>query len=145
MYSLANAESCNGATVHNGTNETIIDANNITWTITPANNTICKNGHADWNTHDVMLLVYWNQTIYQENKNKYWWKWDTSSSSWVNTANPRPSLNLTTESGCTLDVNTGIYGHLFNRKISNNINSFSIFSFTSFWMVCAQRMYCNAA
>ncbi len=120
-YSSVNAESSNGATVHNGTNETIIDANNNTWTIT-SNNTINENtSPAEYSAY-VVLLLYWNRTIYQTNKDGGWWKWVDSggSYSWVDTSDPRPSSSSTVTPGQTLVPNTGIDDTSINRKFLNN-------------------------
>jgi len=106
---LVNAESCNGATVSNGTNQTIVDANNGTWIIT-AGNIIYKNGQPAGYSQAVMMLVYWNRTVYQENCNKDWWNWINNG--WVAVTNPQLISQLTSASGCSSSTVSGSFAIL---------------------------------
>ncbi len=111
IYSLVNGESCTGAIVQNGTNETIVDANNATWTIT-SNNTIDKNGQPAGYSADVVILVYWDGIVYQSNQQGGWWGW--ISNGWVTVTNSQLKLNLTSASGCLHVILSGSRDILFN-------------------------------
>ncbi len=101
--------------MHNGTNETIIDANNDTWTII-SNNTIDKNMSPAGYSSDVVLLLYWNRTIYQIDNSGHWYQWIGGTSPWAPTNDPRSSPNSTTTPGCTLAPNIGIDDASFKKK-----------------------------
>ena len=58
----------------------IIDADGTEWTLTHSTFSglkIVRNGITDHKTGSVVLLVYWNHTIYQQT-NCGWWLWDGS-------------------------------------------------------------------
>jgi hypothetical protein len=114
IYSTANGESCNGATVVNGTHQTIVDANNDTWKII-SNNTIYVNGQPAGYSAAVVKLVYWNGTVYQENDSGGWWGW--ISNGWVGVSDPRLLSDLISAPGCTSSYSTSSPGNLSDRII----------------------------
>ncbi len=111
---VVTTESCNGGIVKNGTNQTIVDSNNETWII-DYDDKIYKNRKAAGDSSEVVLLVYWNQVIYQENRYGGWWKWVKDSPPWEKTSDPRPSSHSYTESGCPLGPLPGSCTRLFNK------------------------------
>ncbi|CAF1385606.1 unnamed protein product [Adineta steineri] len=130
-----NGESCNGAVVENGTNQTIIDANNATWIITN-DSTIFKDGQKAGNNGYVILLVYWNETVYQENINFHWWKWINDT--WIPENNSEILSYLTSSSGCTpttlsdlitsletTTVETSSLSYISNKSSSNYFAPYS--------------------
>jgi hypothetical protein len=121
IYSLANAESCQGAIVQNGTNQTIVDANNDTWTI-KSDDKIYVHEEPAGSSSEVTLLVYWNQVIYQQNRYGDWWRWVNNTHPWESASDPRPSSHSYTVSGCTLDLHPGSCDRSFSGMISNNVN-----------------------
>jgi hypothetical protein len=123
--SLVDGKSCHGATVQNGTNQTIVDDNNDTWMI-HTDDKIHKNGQPADVSDAVILLVYWNKTVYQQNNNASWWEWVDDQTKWKNAQDPRSSSNLTTVAGCMLAPISGSCGNPFNRNVSNSVNGKSM-------------------
>jgi mannan endo-1,4-beta-mannosidase len=66
----------------------IFDSALNTWTV--SGGVVYENGTAVGYSSNVALLLYYNGTIYQENKTCLWWSW--SGSAWVATSNPAPAL-----------------------------------------------------
>jgi Glycosyl hydrolase family 26 len=66
----------------------IVDSGLNVWTL--ASGLIYENGTAAGYSSNVGLLLYYNGTVYQENKTCLWWSW--SGSAWVATSNPAPSV-----------------------------------------------------
>jgi hypothetical protein len=84
--------SLNGTTIPSATQ--ITDAQLNVWTV--ASGVIYENGGLAGYSADVVLLLYYNGVIYQENSAGGWWSWVNSNWSGV-TGDPRtPSLNGTT-------------------------------------------------
>ncbi|CAF1335854.1 unnamed protein product, partial [Adineta steineri] len=132
-----NGESCNGAIVENGTNETIIDANNAVWTIF-SNSTVFKDGLTAGPTGNVILLVYWNGIVYHENKNLDWWQWINDNNSWISEYDTQVLSYLTSSSGCTpttvsdlstsletTTVETSSLSYISNKSSSNYFAPYS--------------------
>lgn len=90
-------ESCDGSTIRNGTNESLIDMNNDRWTIL-SNDTIDINGQLAGYSANVVLLVYLNKTIYQSNNNGGWWGWINSN--WILINDPILISQLISANGC---------------------------------------------
>jgi hypothetical protein len=66
----------------------IVDAARNVWTVTGG---IVMKGDANAGfSSNVVLLLYYGGTIYQENKSCLWWSWNGST--WVSSANPAPSI-----------------------------------------------------
>jgi hypothetical protein len=74
--------SANGAMLPPGTQ--LVDSAGNQWTV--AGGVIALNGKAQSVTQQVILLLYYNGVIYQENSNCNWWSW--SSGAWVATEQP---------------------------------------------------------
>jgi hypothetical protein len=111
VYSLVSGESCQGAIVQNGTNQTIVDANNATWTI--GNDTIIyKDGQKAGYSGNVILLVYWNGIVYQEANSGGWWKWINNN--WADANDSQLIFSVTSPSGCTPIILSGNLGILFH-------------------------------
>jgi aryl-phospho-beta-D-glucosidase BglC (GH1 family) len=66
-------------------------------------------------TANVTLVLYYNGTVYQENKTCLWWSW--SGTNWVATSNPAPSLTGACPSG-SATPQAAIAG--FGVKVSGN-------------------------
>jgi endoglucanase len=64
----------------------IIDAKGNTWTLS-ASKTVLLNGTPAGYTNNVILILYYNGTIYQENSAGGWWAW--TNGAWVGTSNPQ--------------------------------------------------------
>ena len=107
-----NGESCDGSIVRNKTNQTIVDANNETWTLS-FNNTVFKSGNPAGYSEAVIKLVYWNRTIYQENNNNLWWGWINGG--WIATTDYQLLQNLVSASGCMLSTLAGIVLNAFYK------------------------------
>lgn len=105
FYILVHAESCNGATVRNGTSQTIVDADNNVWS-TGLDTRIYKNNIQDSTTCAVILLVYWNHTVYQQNNQKDWWQWSKTTPSWIVANSSPPPTNIT--ENCTVPQTTAV-------------------------------------
>ncbi|CAF1385552.1 unnamed protein product, partial [Adineta steineri] len=93
-----NGESCSGAIVKSGTNQTIIDTNNAVWTIF-SNSTVFKDGLTAGPTANVILLVYWNGIVYHENEYLNWWQWINDT--WISESDTQVLSYLNSSSGCT--------------------------------------------
>jgi hypothetical protein len=73
--SLSTAEtSSNGVTIPSAV--TIIDSTSNNWTVT--NGVVYENGKPAGYTAEVILLLYYNGIIYQENVARNWWSWKGS-------------------------------------------------------------------
>ena len=94
---VVTTESCHGAIVRNRTNQTIVDANNETWTIDNRQK-ITKSGVDAAYTDSVMQLVYWDKVIYQENYENKWWKWINSD--WTEEKQENLTSKLALALGC---------------------------------------------
>jgi hypothetical protein len=66
----------------------ILDAALNTWTV--RGGAVQVGGAAAGYTANVVLLLYFNGSIYQQNKSCLWWNWNGST--WVASGNPAPSL-----------------------------------------------------
>ena len=62
----------------------IIDDSKNVWTVTSG--VIYKNGKTAGYSADVIVLLYQNGVIYQENSSKLWWSWNGTT--WVSTIDP---------------------------------------------------------
>ncbi len=91
------AESCHGAIVRNGTNQTIVDSIGEIWTI-ESDDKIYKNKTLSENTDRVVLLVYWNSVVYQQNCNGGWWEWINNN--WVEISDTQLKSTLGASLGC---------------------------------------------
>jgi hypothetical protein len=81
----AGTASPNGTTIPSATQ--ITDSSGNSWTV--ADGVIYENAALAGYSNDVTLLVYDNDTIYQENAAKGWWSWNGST--WVSSTDPRNS------------------------------------------------------
>jgi hypothetical protein len=81
----AGTASPNGTTIPSATR--ITDGSGNIWTV--ADGVIYENAALAGYSSDVTLLVYDNDTIYQENAAKGWWSWNGST--WVSGTDPRKS------------------------------------------------------
>jgi hypothetical protein len=99
------SESAQGATL-TSTSGTIYDAALNAWTLAGAAGayTVNENGKAAGNTANVVLLLYWNHTVYQENSAGSWWSW--SGSAWVSA--PRDPRIVESAQGTTLNSTSGV-------------------------------------
>jgi len=73
----------------------IIDSALNVWTLTGG--MAYENGKIAGYSANVALLLYYDGTIYQENKTCLWWSW--TGGAWVATSNPAPSLATACSSG----------------------------------------------
>lgn len=83
------AESIQGTSIPPASS--IVDTWAATWTM--HSGVVYRNARATPSS-SVMLLLYFNHTVYQQNVNGYWWKWNnaiTVGNSWVATTDPRPA------------------------------------------------------
>jgi len=79
----------------------IVDAALNVWTV--IGGVISQDGANAGYSSNVALLLYFGDTIYQENKSCLWWSWNGST--WVSSANPAPSITpvcSTTVTGSTV-------------------------------------------
>jgi len=74
--------SANGATIPSETQ--LVDNNLDVWTVSAG--VVYKNGSAAGYSANVVLLLWWNDVIYQENSDTGWWYWDGAD--WVETVTP---------------------------------------------------------
>lgn len=82
----------------------ITDATGAVWSLvggTSRGTQIARNGSVQTYTGFVVLLLYWNHTVYQQNSSGNWWYWNNSNASWVFTTDPR-STTTAAISGITL-------------------------------------------
>jgi hypothetical protein len=61
--------------------EQLVDSSRNVWTIGATGGTIYKNGVKDPTSANVVLLLYYDGVIYQENSFKYWWSYNGTG--WV--------------------------------------------------------------
>ena len=66
----------------------ILDAGLNVWTV--SGGAVQHGGVAAGYSANVVLLLYFNGTVYQQNKSCLWWSWNGSA--WVSSANPAPSV-----------------------------------------------------
>lgn len=101
-------ESAQGATL-TSTTGALYDANLAKWTLVQSASSglqIAVNGNPDTRTGNVVLLLYWNHIIYQQNSAGGWWNWVNNA--WNPTSDPRltsnvnVSVNLSTPTGKTV-------------------------------------------
>jgi hypothetical protein len=62
----------------------LVDSRGSAWTV--SNGVISINGSVQVNTHKVIVLLYFNGIVYQENSDCLWWKWINGA--WVSTSQP---------------------------------------------------------
>jgi hypothetical protein len=88
------SESANGTTVTT-VGPAIIDASLEKFTLVASSNgnQIAVNGVVDPVTNNVILLLYYNHMVYQENSGLGWWSKSISTAPWVLTTDPRSSLS----------------------------------------------------
>ena len=82
----ATAASPSGTMIPSATQ--IVDAALNVWTV--RGGAVQVGGAAAGYTANVVLLLYFNGSIYQQNKSCLWWNWNGST--WVASGNPAPSL-----------------------------------------------------
>lgn len=76
-YQVATSPSPSGTTIPSATQ--IVDSNGNVWTLVTG--VVIENGRAAGYSANVILLLYYNGVIYQENSAKGWWSW--SGSTWI--------------------------------------------------------------
>lgn len=106
-------ESAQGATI-NSTTGHLTDRNGDTWTLVPSANgfQIAKDNVADPVTGNVILLLYWNHQIYQENSALNWWVWNGTT--WVQQAGDPRSAGSGTPTPPPGAVAAGLTALVFN-------------------------------
>ena len=82
-----NSASVNGTTIPSATD--IIDGSGNEWSV--ADGVVYENGALAGYTNSVTLLLYVNNTIYQENAAGGWWSWNANT--WVSSSDPRVSVS----------------------------------------------------
>lgn len=70
---------------------------------------IALNGVVQTYTGFVVLMLYFNQVVYQENSSGGWWYWNNSTAAWVATSDPRIAPSATI-SGITLSNSSFVGG-----------------------------------
>jgi len=78
--------SANGTTIPPASQ--IVDSQNNAWTLS-ASKTILKNASPAGYSNNVVLILYYNGVVYQENSAGSWWSW--AGGSWTNSSDPRTS------------------------------------------------------
>ncbi len=91
--------SVNGTTVPSASK--IIDGTGNVWTV--GGGAISENGAAAGYTNSVTLLLYVNNTIYQQNAAGNWWTWNNNA--WVASSDPR---KVVSSNGATIPAVTQI-------------------------------------
>jgi hypothetical protein len=66
----------------------IVDSALNVWTV--ASGVVYERGKTAGSSANVVLLLYYASTVYQENKTCLWWSWNGSA--WVATSNPAPKI-----------------------------------------------------
>ena len=89
----------------------------VKWGIN-SNNKITRNGIEDGGTNMVVLLVYWNRTIFQENAVNDWYMRNATSSTWSTRfqTDPRSTPSTVVQPDCTTTTQIRKYNSLVNRK-----------------------------
>ena len=81
-------ESASGTKLTSATGS-IVDSTGVTWTLvasTASGLQAARNATVDTTTANIVLLLYWNHVVYQQNSAGGWWSW---SGGWVGTTDPR--------------------------------------------------------
>jgi hypothetical protein len=97
------APSSNGATIPS--NASLCDNANNTWTV--VSGVVQINGANAGFTNQVIVLLWQNGTIYQENASHLWWKW--SNNAWVSTPAPESLSNASIPPSPQLNDSQGNY------------------------------------
>lgn len=104
-WTAAPVESAQGASL-TSTAGSITDAVGAKWTLVSGTGLqVNRNGVAAGSTANVILLLYFNHTIYEENSTSQWQKWNGSI--WVATTDPRIAPPTESADGTTLTTTTG--------------------------------------
>lgn len=96
-------ESPNGTTIPSATS--VIDAAGATWTV--VSGVVKKNGANAGFTTQVVLLLYYNHIVYQQNQPGNWWNWVNNA--WVATTDPRAPAGTLTVTQPTAGEMTGTF------------------------------------
>jgi hypothetical protein len=92
-------ESIQGSSIT--TTGTIVDATGATWTL--SGGVVYRNGVATVSS-SVVLLLYWNHTVYQQNSYGGWWDWVNGG--WQATTDPRLASTSTSTTTTTTTTTT---------------------------------------
>lgn len=104
-WSTPATESASGTSL-TSTSGSILDAVGATWTLVSGTGLVVdRNGVAAGVSANVVLLLYLNHTVYQENSSNLWWSW--SGTDWVPTTDPRVAPPTESADGTTITTTTG--------------------------------------